>query len=78
MNKMVSMNVIEHAFDEVLGKIDQMEKTVESQTEIEINQIKLAQQEKILFVNEQLVRLEGGMTKKKFERAMPLKVVFSR
>jgi microcompartment protein CcmL/EutN len=76
LEKMVSLNVIENAFDEVLTIIDEMEETVESQTEIELNQMKIAQLEKILFVHSQLVKLEEGVAKK--EKFMPYKVAFSR
>ncbi|MBM7661295.1 hypothetical protein JOC85_002067 [Bacillus mesophilus] len=76
MEKMVSLNVIENAFDEVLTNINVMEETVETHTEIELNQMKLAQLEKILFVHSQLVKVEEKSSKK--ERFMPLKIAFSR
>lgn len=76
LEKMVSLNVIENAFDEVLTNINVMEETVETHTEIELNQMKLAQLEKILFVHSQLVKVEEKSSKK--ERFMPLKIAFSR
>lgn len=65
MNKFVSMDIIEQAFDEVLQTIDHMEETVESHTDIEINQVKLAQQEKIVYIHSQLSRIENKVRESK-------------
>lgn len=56
---MVSINELTNAFDDVLKLIDQIEETVESQTEIDLNEMKLAQLEKIVYVNSQLSIIEG-------------------
>ncbi|WP_246942102.1 hypothetical protein [Bacillus pinisoli] len=69
VNKIVSMDLIEQAFDEVLSAIEHMEETVESHTEIEINQVKIVQQEKVEFIQSQLSKVEAIMSKK--ERVRP-------
>ena len=76
MRKMVSINVLESAFDEVLSVIDQIEETVESQTEIEINEMQIAQAEKIVYVLSQLNKVES--IKKIKPYPTPLTLAISR
>jgi hypothetical protein len=59
MRRMVSVDMIENAFDEVVSSIDQIEKTMTSQIEIEINESKIAQLEKIHFVDSYLSQLDS-------------------
>ncbi len=58
MNRIVSINEIEHAFDDLLHTITRIEKTLESQTEIEINEMNIAQLEKIVYLNSCLSRVD--------------------
>jgi hypothetical protein len=72
----VSIDVIERAFEEVLYTIDQIEQTVQSQTEIEINEMKIAQLEKIVCVNTYLSEVESLTSVKPYFR--PLRVAVGR
>jgi hypothetical protein len=58
MNKIVSVDLIENAFDEVVRNIDKIENSMNTQIEIEINENKIAQLEKILFVDLHLSQLD--------------------
>jgi hypothetical protein len=72
----VSIDVIERAFEEVLYAIDQIEQTVKSQTDIEVNEMKIAQLEKIVYVNSYLSEVEALSGVKSY--LSPLKVAVSR
>jgi microcompartment protein CcmL/EutN len=76
LNKVVSIDVIERAFEEVLYAIDQIEQTVKSQTDIEVNEMKIAQLEKIVYVNSYLSEVEALSGVKSY--LSPLKVAVSR
>ncbi|MFZ3588701.1 hypothetical protein ACOI1C_05320 [Bacillus sp. DJP31] len=57
MNRVVSINEIEHAFDNLLHTINRIEEKIESQTEIEINEMRIAQLEKISYLNASLTHV---------------------
>ncbi|MFD1738507.1 hypothetical protein ACFSCX_18455 [Bacillus salitolerans] len=58
MTKVVSLDCIEKAFDEVLISLDVVERIIEEHIEIEINEMKLAQVEKIHYIRQRMNKLE--------------------
>ncbi|MBM6619818.1 hypothetical protein [Bacillus suaedaesalsae] len=76
MGNLVAIDRIEQAFDEVIKSIDKIEATMESHIDIEINEHKLAQLEKIKFVESSVVRLENKT--KTIPTVPSLKLAFSR
>ncbi|KAA0550220.1 hypothetical protein FZW96_02465 [Bacillus sp. BGMRC 2118] len=76
MENLVSIDRIEQAFDEVIKSIDKIEATMESQIEIEINEHKLAQLEKLRFVETSVNRLETMVNT--IPKVPSLRLAFSR
>lgn len=76
MGNLVSIDRIEQAFDEVIKTIDKIEATMESHIDIEINEQKKAQLEKIEFVDSFISKLDYKA--KTIPMVPTLKLAFSR
>ncbi len=62
LKKLVSINDIEQAYNQLLHSINRIEQTISSQTEIEINEMKIAQQEKIVYLQSCLSEVDRTLT----------------
>jgi hypothetical protein len=59
MTKLVSLEIIENAFNEMVRSIDEVENIISAQVDIEINEMKIAQLEKVEYLKERLENCEG-------------------